>query len=346
MQGKPSYCFLTALTAVFYGCSAHDYDQASRVAGLVDGYQISVNQDGTINVQGSPPDGLVFTNWREIKSVSVGYQNAVGVRNDGTVVVTGDNAFGACNTEGWRDIRMAEANFYAVYDLRSDGAVISTEPTENTIDWAREVKESVEGWTDIVSIDCSDFGVAGLKKDGTVVTAIPVLSEFAEEISRWSDVVSISMSFYSIVGITKSGKPLHAMGGISHPGQEEYTAPHEEMAGAVKVCAGYSFVAGLWPDGSVKVRSTIPQNPYLEPFLDKGLENMTLKEVMEMMSQPDYDDFTRAQWKEAHQYTMDHMPEDLKAINQGETGGGYQQLRGFAGRAVKRRGNAGGRHRR
>jgi alpha-tubulin suppressor-like RCC1 family protein len=313
---KALVLLLAVLTAIGCGCAALVHDQSARVAGLMDGYQLAVNQDGTVSVYGAPPDDMDFSGWRDIKSVSVGRLSATGVRNDGTVVVTGSNAYGACNTEGWRDIRMAEATFFAAYGLRNDGTVIATEPADNTIDWAYEIRDAVEGWRDIVCIDCSDFGVVGLKKDGTVVTAIPVFSEFAEKTSRWTDVVAISMSFNSIVGITKSGEPLFAMGDISQIGQEGYTLPYKEMVGAVKICVGSSFVAGLWPDGTVKVRSTIPRNPYLAPFLEKDAEDMTFEEVMEMMLQPDYDDFTRSQWKEVHQYTIDNMPEDLKAIDQ------------------------------
>jgi hypothetical protein len=205
---------------------------------------------------------------------------------------------------------MAEANSYAVYGLRNDGTVISTEPTDNTIDWARQIKKSVDSWTDIVSIDCSDFGIVGLKKDGMVVTAIPAFSDFADEASRWTNVASISISFNTIAGVTKSGKPLFSTGSLSQPGQGEYTAPFKEMTGAVKICAGYSFVAGLWPDGSVKVASTIPLNPY---HID--LENMAFEERL-LKRLPDFEDFTWAQWQEVHQYTMENMPEDLKAINQ------------------------------
>ena len=96
-------------------------------------------------------------------------------------------------------------------------------------------------------------------------------------------------------------------------GGEDYIEPYNDICGAIKVCAGQSFVAGLMMDGTVTVRMTILDDSCIDNFVSSGDEKLDeiLKPIWEIDKR-----LTPSEMKEAHQYTINNMPDDFKAINE------------------------------
>jgi len=57
-------------------------------------------------------------------SIACGDKFTVAIRNDGTVVATGDNSQGQCDVSGWTDIIDIACSGYYTVGLRSDGTVV------------------------------------------------------------------------------------------------------------------------------------------------------------------------------------------------------------------------------
>lgn len=101
--------------------------------------------------------------WTDIVSVcAIGNHNFIGLKSDGTVVITTDK----WDLSDWTNVVTIAGNSEHIVALRSDGTVLTKGnfPRFGGLDAAAE-------WTDIVALaDASDH-LVGLKADGTVVAA-------------------------------------------------------------------------------------------------------------------------------------------------------------------------------
>ena len=57
--------------------------------------------------------------------VAAGRLHTVALREDGTVLATGDNQFGQCDVETWSDIVTIAAGKYHTVGVRKDGTVVA-----------------------------------------------------------------------------------------------------------------------------------------------------------------------------------------------------------------------------
>lgn len=238
------------------GCNKLPIKQ-SLVAGINEHFQIAVNEDGTIRVQGEPYETFDFKEWQNIKSVSVGLLNAAGIKSDGTILITGSNERGACEVEEWRNITMAEFTLFVAFGLKNNGTIVYTgrEYKDQITDFESKIMDQVDTWKDIVYIDTSQLSVVGLKKNGQVVASTPFTPELAEQVMEWEDVKTVSISIDTIVGLTNSGEVLVAQDKLDQMHTYKgHLERYNDMEGAVKVCSGQSYVAGLMPDGTLRIR--------------------------------------------------------------------------------------------
>ena len=98
--------------------------------------------------------------WKNVVQISASFDKAVGLREDGTFVITGCNAYAVDETK-FGNFVLVKAGQNTVYGINKDGTVESLIKNTNS--------DTVENWTDIVDIgDCDSF-VVGLRADGTVV---------------------------------------------------------------------------------------------------------------------------------------------------------------------------------
>lgn len=104
-------------------------------------------------------------------TITAGCRHSVGLREDGTVVATGDNRYGQCQVSGWRDIVAVRAgnvhmarntgNTHTI-GLRVNGTVVA-------VGWNKHDQCNVSDWRNIVAVAAGWCHTIGLTADGTVV---------------------------------------------------------------------------------------------------------------------------------------------------------------------------------
>ena len=187
-------------------------------------------------------------------TVSAGSYHTVGLRRDGTVVVTEhiDNEawenteFGQYEVTDWTDIVSVSAGTFHTVGLRRDGTVVATKINSSS-GWDRGQCE-VEDWTDIVSISAGNFHTVGLRRNGTVVatkfTGPERLYRRQCEVEDWTDIVSVSAGSVHTVGLRRNGTVVAA--GFTRDGCEV-----TDWTDIVSVSAGSGHTVGLRRDGTV-----------------------------------------------------------------------------------------------
>ena len=128
--------------------------------------------------------------------LSVGKNHTVGLRSDGTVVMS-NTGTGQGDVENWTGvIAVSEGNFYTA-GLRSDGSVLLA--GENV-----KLQKIVTNWTGIVAF-AGRYNIIGLRADGAVVTTPSIYSYKRKEKPGWEDLVALSSSDDHTVGLTADG---------------------------------------------------------------------------------------------------------------------------------------------
>lgn len=124
----------------------------------------ALRADGTVLV----PEDLDYDvrNWKDMVSISAGYDFLVGLRKDGTVALTGDWSNGRDAVETWTDIVSVKAypNAGAVVGLKSDGTAVMAgcDP---------EYPYDVAHWKNIRNL-CTEEGFA-VDRNGNVFCVYP-----------------------------------------------------------------------------------------------------------------------------------------------------------------------------
>lgn len=129
-----------------------------------DGFVVGLKQDGSVIMYGENEyiSELVLDDWKDIIQIDAGCAHVVGLKADGTVVSEGWQQVGQCRTLEWTDIVDISAGEHHTVGLKKDGTVVA-------VGWNRDNQCNVDGWTDIVSVSAGNTHTVGLKKDGTVV---------------------------------------------------------------------------------------------------------------------------------------------------------------------------------
>ncbi len=240
------------------GCSQAHMPSHSLVAGIRSDYQISINEDHSINEHANYNSVYSFDDWEGIKSVDYGIVNVGGLKDDGSVVVTGNNKTGACNVQDWSEIKALAFTAFTTYGLKSDGTIIHTdhqEQTDGIFSVDQNIINEVDKWSDIVDIKGAQFILAGIKKDGGVVVSAPTIPEFEEGVGKWRNIKQISVSMTMILGLTWEGEVLCVYDNLTNNySPKDRLLQYKDLDGAKKVFAGQTYIAGLMPDGSLKIR--------------------------------------------------------------------------------------------
>jgi hypothetical protein len=253
MKRMLSVTVLILLAALLLtSCQSH-ISKDSLVAAWGFDTQLKV-VDGEFIVEKNAED-IDFSQWDHVKSVETGMICFGGIKEDGTVIITnfrGDEL----NVANWQNIRMLKFTLFSAYGLKEDGTIISS--TMNT-QQENEIDKTVSSWSDIVWIDTADTGIVGVKKDGSVLLALNYCSDSAirkleRKLSKWTDIRMAEFSGildrFRVVGLSKSGEIVEAQ----FEELREYDLDsYEELTGAVKICAGEVFTAGLMPDGTLRI---------------------------------------------------------------------------------------------
>lgn len=185
-----------------------------------------------------------FALWNTVavrETVSTGYLYVIGVKNDSTVVATGDSDDDGCDVGGWTDIIAVSTHGYYggchTVGLKSDGTVVATGDNDNG-------QCDVDRWTDIVAISTGTSHTVGLKSDGTVV-ASGYNNYGACNVKEWTDIVAISADSGYTVGLKADGTVVAT--GSNYDGECNVG----EWTDIVAIRAGGSHTVGLKSDGTV-----------------------------------------------------------------------------------------------
>lgn len=107
--------------------------------------------------------------WTDIVQVSAGFDQILGLKADGTVVATGCNDYGQCDTDSWSDIVQVYAGRDQSLGLKKDGTVVIS----GGYTGYGFGPETFAGWSDIVEVTGFFDQFMGLKSDGTIIYAGP-----------------------------------------------------------------------------------------------------------------------------------------------------------------------------
>ena len=174
---------------------------------------------------------------RQLTTISAGKDFSLGVKNDGTVVATGNNDQKQCAVSGWKDIISVDAGGYHAVGLKKDGSVVATGSNKYH-------QCDVSKWENIVSISAGDENTVGVQKNGTVIATGNNNAKQCN-VTNWVNIATVSAGFEHTVGLTKEGTAIAV--GDNKYGQCNVSS----WDSLVAVCAGPSYSLGLRSDGSL-----------------------------------------------------------------------------------------------
>jgi tetratricopeptide (TPR) repeat protein len=187
------------------------------------------------------------------KAIDAGYCHTVGLKADGTVVVTKytgkEKGYdrGQFGVTGWSDIIAIAAGSNHTVGLRANGTVVATEYTGKA--QYNYGQNNVSGWNSIVAISAGGGHTVGLKADGTVV-AVGRNEDGACNVSSWASIVMVSAGAFHTVGLKSDGTAV----ATKFIGNQDYNHGQCNVSGwkdIVSVSAGYGHTVGLRADGTV-----------------------------------------------------------------------------------------------
>jgi alpha-tubulin suppressor-like RCC1 family protein len=178
------------------------------------------------NITGAQADsdanlGLKYALNQNLKTITAGENNTVGLKQDGTLVSVGGNLSGQLNFSSWTNIKSIAVGAYHTVGLKQDGTVVAVGESGHVPTGSLNVST----WTGITAISAGYNHTVGLKQDGTVV-AVGSADGYAECLS-WTD-----------------------------PEEEEYRCAEygdtvSTWTGITAISAGYNYTVGLKQDGTV-----------------------------------------------------------------------------------------------
>lgn len=241
----------------------------------------AITNDGHVKVIGDNDyNQCEVTDWENIVSIDVYGTLSIGLKNDGTVAVSGrydENKI--VNVAGWNNIIDVAAGQQFVAGLKSDGTVLIAGINPN-------YPLHVEDWKDIIAIDAGWDFLVGLTKDHTLVftgNCKDQQQQFEAEQNNWKEVINISAGGGSdniegkrrskgfTVGLKSDGTVV-AIG----DNNENFNQCNEvlEWKDVIKVVAGDWYTVGLLKSGGILITGkNIPGTRYLDDYDKNTLKN-------------------------------------------------------------------------
>ncbi|PKM94318.1 MAG: hypothetical protein CVU84_12745 [Firmicutes bacterium HGW-Firmicutes-1] len=218
-----------------YAATATQYTFESIAGGYE--FAVGLKTDGTVVSVGTNnvnQSNSVLT-WTNIVQISTGIQSVTGLKSDGTVVMGGD--IPQIYTSGWTSIVQVSAGSQHVVGLKSDGTVVAG--GFNTYGQC-----DVNGWTNIIQIVAGNHFTLGLKADGTVVaTGYNVNGEC--NVSGWTNIIQIAAGSNHSIGLYSNGTVVAT--GLNFYGQCNVGG----LSNIKQVSGGESHTLALGTNGGV-----------------------------------------------------------------------------------------------
>ena len=235
---------------VFIASDYNYYDFTGR--GQTDIRLVGVKSDGMVVCEGCDEHTAnILSRWRNIDSVSLSFGVIIGIKSDGTIVLSynpyeelWDGKYG--NVSEWSNIIDVYVDMMDIYGLKENGTVVTVGANDTIAALENRREERQREWTDIVAIssglwikaDGTVIGKpdwhniksvyrfhnfdAGIKRDGTVVI-YQKDGTGSLDVSEWKDIISLSTKLNGIVGLTADGTILEAYPGGVKPTEPPYS---------------------------------------------------------------------------------------------------------------------------
>ncbi|MEH7513990.1 immunoglobulin-like domain-containing protein [Gottfriedia acidiceleris] len=212
-------------------------------------HTVGLKEDGTVIATGNNTQHQIDVgDWHDIVAIDAGGDLTLGLKSDGTVLATGANYYGEANVNDWHDIVAISTNGMTTIGLKNDGTVVATGDNQFH-------QTDVSNWKDIVAIS-NGWQTVGLKKDGTVVST-NFGNDGQSQMDDWKDIKQVSASLYHVVGLKNDGTVV-STGDGGYYGLDEV----KKWKDIVQVDAGYNSTIGLKSDGTVVF---VGDNSYYQP---------------------------------------------------------------------------------
>lgn len=164
-------------------------------------------------------------------TISAGIRSSVGIRNDGTIVSTGNRT--SFDYHDWTNIVSISNKGAITIGLKEDGTVIST----------GDYSVDVSTWSDIIAVSAGEQYVIGLKSDGTVLGTGHDAGDNQLSVSSWTDIIAVATGWRHTVGLCIDGT-VFITGYGSSKQLKEVDANHAEWENIIAIAAGGGNVAG------------------------------------------------------------------------------------------------------
>lgn len=220
----------------FYGCDVSNWNNIITLAAGFE-HAVGLKTNLTVVTTGNNEDGACdVSEWKNIIDISTKDNHTVGLKMDGTVVAVGYNEFGQCNVSEWKDIVAISAGASHTVGLKADGTVVAVGYNENG-------ECNVSEWKDIVAISAGGMHTVGLKADGTVI-AVGCNDYGACDVSEWKDIIAVSADGVT-VGLKKDGTVVAV-------GPNDYGACNvSEWKDITAICTSDHHTIGVQSNGSI-----------------------------------------------------------------------------------------------
>lgn len=220
---------------------------------------VGLKKNGTVIATGKNLYGECNTKrWRDIVEISAGGYHTVGLMNNGWVVAVGSNKFNQCSVDNnaWENIISVSTGWYHTVGLKNSGEVVA-------VGRNHEGQCNVDSWKNIVAISAGDDHTVGLKADGTVV-AVGSNRYNQCSVGSWTNIVAISASSCYTIGLRADGTVV-AVGDNSFD-----QCDTGEWDNIIDVFTDNMFVIGLKSDGTLVFTDPELDVTYHSLLIDDG----------------------------------------------------------------------------
>lgn len=201
---------------------------------------ILIKDDGSVMVVGDDEyDELDAKHWSDIVAVSAGDRHIVGLRANGTVVSVGSNDVGQREVSGWSDVVAIAAGDVHTIALHENGTLSAAGPLYTPRCDVAELHR-LAGDKRIVSIAAGYLHTLALLEDGTVI-ASGDNERLQCNVSGWTDIAAIYAGTYFSLGLKTDGTVV--MAGLQAWNVSGWTD-------IVNLAAGDHFAVGITSEGA------------------------------------------------------------------------------------------------
>lgn len=179
----------------FYKWDTSKFSDVKQIA-MSKTHLIGLKTDGTAVVTGDDASlSVEVETWKNLIKVDVGEKFAVGLTIDGRVLAAGNNLYGQCEVNGWLDMVDIAVQGSKTVGVKSTGEVLITGFLE--YDEEDFVKEA----SNIINVVINNKQIMLLDADGNVSVSYNPTGEDRQEVLEWRNIKKIAAKRDGFIGL-------------------------------------------------------------------------------------------------------------------------------------------------